>query len=329
MTIDFVMPWVDGSDPVWQLLRNSHCECPEAIDESRYRDWDILRYWFRAVEKYAPWVNRIHFITCGQCPPWLNRAHPKLNMVEHRDYIPEAYLPTFNSMTIELNLHRIEGLSEHFVYFNDDVFLNAPVTPEDFFRDGLPCRAAIMTQLVPMSPGDPHIHTVCNNMAIINRHFNKKQVLRQNFFKWYTPKYGKQLIKNILSAPGSGFSCFSLPHVTSSMLRSTFEEVWALEEPLLDRVCQSKFRSSDGINQYLMSQFDLCRGRFSPRSPNFGVCYSIGPDTGSICRDLAEHRHKVICINDHAGEMDFKAEKSRLTQALETAFPTPSAFELP
>ncbi len=329
MQMDFVMPWVDGNDPQWQVRRNTYSSCPQAIDESRYRDWDILKYWFRAVETHAPWVRRIYFITCGQQPPWLNIHHPKLRHVRHEEYIPAKWLPTFNSMTIELNLHRLPELSEHFVYFNDDVFLNAPVTPEDFFQQGLPRATAVMSPLVPITPADPHFHTVCNNMAVINRHFNKKQVLKQNFSKWFTPKYGSQVIKNILGAPGAGFSCFSLPHVTSSMLRSTFEQVWTLEGPLLEQACNAKFRSSDGINQYLMTQFDLCSGRFVPRSPDFGRCYSIGPETQAICRDLREHNHKVICLNDHAGDMDFEQEKATLIQALEALYPHKCTFELP
>ena len=113
----------------------------------RYREWDTLRYWFRAVEKYAPWVNQVYFVTCGHVPKWLNMDAPKLHFVRHQDYIPEQYLPTFSSHPIELNLHRIEGLSEHFVYFNDDFYLTAPVQETDFFVNGLPCDSLEETPL--------------------------------------------------------------------------------------------------------------------------------------------------------------------------------------
>ena len=133
--IDFVVLWVDGEDPEWQ--REKARFEPEyetsASSINRYRDWDLMRYWFRGVEKYAPWVNRIFFVTSGQIPEWLKADHPKLRLVEHREYIPKQYLPTFNSNVIELRLHHIADLSEHFVLFNDDMFLTAPVKPEDFF----------------------------------------------------------------------------------------------------------------------------------------------------------------------------------------------------
>ena len=126
MDIDFVIPWVDGSDLEWRKSKNKYSgkiDEPVDITDARYRDWDILKYWFRGVEKYAPWVHKIYFVTCGQKPDWLNENHDKLVLVNHEDYIPHEYLPTFSANPIELNFHRIKNLSEHFVYFNDDTFI--------------------------------------------------------------------------------------------------------------------------------------------------------------------------------------------------------------
>ena len=55
----------------------------------RYRDWDNLQFWFRGVEKFAPWVNKIHFVTYGHLPKWLNVNNKKLNIVNHKDFMPE------------------------------------------------------------------------------------------------------------------------------------------------------------------------------------------------------------------------------------------------
>ena len=133
--IDFVIAWVDGSDTEWQKEKARFETGSTSGDrrEIRFRDWDNLRYWFRAVEMYAPWVNRIHFVTWGHFPKWLNTEHPKLHIVKHEDFIPSEFLPTFNSHTIEWNFHRILGLSERFVYFNDDMFLLNQIRPENFF----------------------------------------------------------------------------------------------------------------------------------------------------------------------------------------------------
>ena len=119
--IDFVMIWVDGGDIEWRKEKNKYAGLPddEINGEIRFRDWDNLKYWFRGVEKFAPWVNNVYFVTCGHYPKWLNLDCPKLKFVKHEDYIPKEYLPTFSANPIEINLHRIEGLSEKFVYFND------------------------------------------------------------------------------------------------------------------------------------------------------------------------------------------------------------------
>ncbi len=126
--VDFVVTWVDGNDPVWQAEKAKYSPAKTSdARTSRYRDWDNMQYWFRAVEKFAPWVRKVHFVTYGHLPKWLNTNNPKLHIVNHKDFIPSKYLPIFNVNPIELNLHRIEGLAERFVYFNDDMFLLQPV----------------------------------------------------------------------------------------------------------------------------------------------------------------------------------------------------------
>lgn len=112
----------------------------------------MLRYWFRGVEKFAPWVNKIFFVTYGHMPKWLNIDHPKLVVVKHEDFIPSQYLPTFNSQLIEFNFCYIKDLSERFVYFNDDMFLLNDVSPERFFKDGLPCDLAGMDSMGLLQP---------------------------------------------------------------------------------------------------------------------------------------------------------------------------------
>ena len=94
--IDFVITWVDGNDPDWQKQKMEYSMQPDLSQKQddrkeRYRDWDLLRYWFRGVERFAPWVRRIHFVTWGHLPSWLNKEHPKLNIVNHKDFICLLY----------------------------------------------------------------------------------------------------------------------------------------------------------------------------------------------------------------------------------------------
>ena len=101
---------------------------------NRYRDNHELKYSFRSLFKYAPWIRQVFLVTSGHIPNWLNTKHPKMTVVTHSDlWKNKTYLPTFSSPAIETQLHRINGLSKKFIYFNDDVLLGAPVWPEDFF----------------------------------------------------------------------------------------------------------------------------------------------------------------------------------------------------
>src|SRR5699024_4961874 len=191
---------VDGNDPEWQKEKMLYDESNKGDKRNiRFRDWDNLQYWFRGVEKYANWVNKIHFVTWGHVPEWLNTEHPKLNVVKHEEYIPERYLPTFSARPIEINLHRIPGLSEKFVYFNDYMFLLNKLTPEDFFIKGKPCDTAALD--IAVKRDEVHATSVFNSLLIINKHFNKKDSIKNNFGKWYNFKNGYPAIKTLLLTP--------------------------------------------------------------------------------------------------------------------------------
>ena len=139
-SIDVVIAWVDGSDPNWREVKNAHDPYFKGDSRDiRFRDWDNLQYVFRGIEKFMPWVRKVHFVTWGHLPKWLNTGCKKLNIVNHTDYIPKIYLPTFSSHPIEMNFHRIKGLAEQFIYANDDMFFLKEMEPDMFFKEGLPC----------------------------------------------------------------------------------------------------------------------------------------------------------------------------------------------
>ena len=153
--IDFVVTWVNGQDEAWQKRRAQYTPGTDTDNsECRYQDYGLLLYWFRGVEKFAPWVRKVHFVTEGHLPHWLNTENPKLHIVKHADYIPEEFLPTFNSNVIELWMHQIESLSEQFVYFNDDFYLTQPVHPKNYFKNGKPCDM-LAFQPVVANPENP------------------------------------------------------------------------------------------------------------------------------------------------------------------------------
>lgn len=328
--IDFVVLWVDGADPEWKKEREQYCpeNSDNGSDENRYRDWDLMRYWFRGVEKYAPWVNRVFFVTNGQVPKWLDLDHPKLKLVKHRDYIPKQYLPTFNSNVIELWLHCIPDLSDRFVLFNDDMFLTAPVKPEDFFKNGLPCESALMDMATAPNPRDCLPHMQMNNFAVINRHFNKKTVLRENFHKFFTLRYGSDLIRNLLLLPFQYFSCFRDSHLPTSYLKSTFVQVWKEEEELLINCSANRFRSKSDLTHWLMKCWQICEGKFEVRSTGWGRHFELWEDEiETICTMLEREKYHVVCLNDSKTEVDFHQMKGLLKKSFEHILPEQSEFE--
>lgn len=325
MKIDFVVPWVDGSDPEWQKEYSKYSGKP--VSPERYRDWGVFHYWFRAVEKYAPWVNRVHLITCGQVPEWLNTEHPKLNLVFHEDYIPHEWLPTFSSHPIELNIHRIPELSEHFVYFNDDTYLSAPCLETDFFKNGLPCDQAILT-FYRMNRSDMYFYKILNNMMlVINKHFSKQQVIRNNPYGWFNIKYGKRLFYNIYCMPFDWFPGFHIHHVAQPFLKSTFRKVWDSERDLLEETSSHRFRDQNDVNQYLFRFWALSSGGFTPISINNGGCYYPGGDKKSVQHWITRQSKKLVCINDGEGDFDIALEMKFLQDLFATVFPEKSSFE--
>lgn len=332
--IDFVIPWVDGSDVEWQKERQKY-QCDGAADGSaaRYRDWDLLRYWFRGVEKFAPWVNKIHFITFGHLPQWLNTQHNKLNIVTHESYIPRRYLPTFSANAIELNIHRIEGLSEKFVYFNDDVFIISPVDKTDFFEgDLLKDSAVLNAHCYKHSMVSSHFGI--SDIGLINDKFDFHKVMKRDIWKWLSPKYGVRLLMQtmcLLFAPR--FPGMWQHHVAQPYYKSTFSEVWETCSKELDETCEHKFRSRYDVNQWLIREWQICKGNFKPRNTSFGKSFVIYQDKydalDKILNYIKKQQGKCISINDDEMTEEYFLYSSRkLKEIFEEILPEKSGFEL-
>lgn len=324
--IDFVLIWVDNNDKEWQKSFQQHKYGEQRESSERFRDWDNLHYWFRAIEKNAPWVRKIHFVTCGHYPAWLNKAHPKLNLVSHQDYIDSEYLPTFSANPIEINLHKIEGLSEKFVFFNDDFFLLNPTEQEDFFKNDLPCDAMILNA----HAGEGISHIIMNDLLVLNQYFNKKQVMKNNIGNWLNLKYGINLLRSFCLLPWPKFTGFYDPHLPQPFLKSTFETIWDLESDLMNEVSSHKFRDSKDVNQYLMRYWQLASGKFSPISiMKQGRTYHLTDDNIEQSIDMIKNStYKMCCINDTALISDFESVKQKVNQALAEKFPEKSSFEI-
>jgi len=326
--IDFVIPWVDGNDPEWQAEKAKYS--PNKNSEAgarRYRDLNLLPYWFRGVEKFAPWVNKIHFITCGHLPEWLNLKHPKLNFVKHTDYIPQEYLPTFNSNTIIINIHYIAGLAENFVLFNDDTFLLNKLNPSDFFVNNIPCDQALMRNMTP--DGSLFGKILFNNMSVINKYFNKHDVIKKHFFKWFSPSYGlRSCFINWQNYRQIKFSDMYNPHLPMAYKKTEFEYVWKTENELLHKTCLHKFRDSEDVTDWLIRYFRVMKGEFKPH-PIIGKYFEMKANLlEKICYSIKNQDCKQICINDVDENANCEVIQREIANAFETILPEKSGFEV-
>lgn len=241
--IDFVITWVDDSDPKWRKEFEYYSAKERRTintDACRYRDWDTLRFWFRGVEKFAPWVNKIYFVTYGHLPKWLNVNNPKLVIVKHEDFIPAEYLPTFNSNAIEFFFHKIKGLSDRFVYFNDDMFLIDSVSPERFFKNGLPCDIAGLSSIKTKGMFGCSVYLA---LDLIRDNFNKKELVSRNRTKWYSLKYPRLALHNFLKFRETKFTGFVNHHLPQGYLKHIYDDVWEHCEKDIHRTCSDKFRT--------------------------------------------------------------------------------------
>ncbi|KJE88467.1 N-acetylglucosamine-1-phosphate transferase [Capsaspora owczarzaki ATCC 30864] len=106
----------------------------EEASASRFQDNEELRFSLRSLETHAPWVRNVYVVTNGQIPNWLNLDHPRMHLITHEDiFVNKTHLPTFSSPAIESHIHRIPGLSDKFIYLNDDVMFGSDVWPDDFY----------------------------------------------------------------------------------------------------------------------------------------------------------------------------------------------------
>lgn len=330
MEIDFVVTWVNMDDPEWkaEFAKYSDKTVTEknSVTDARFRDYGFLRYWFRGIEKFAPWVRKIHFITSGQKPEWLDENNPKIHLVNHRDYIPHEFLPTYNSVVIERYIHRIPGLAEHFVYFNDDFYIINHISPERFFRNGLPCDIAAFQYNPSWSQWYRRIK---NNIRLINKHFDKPEVMTKFHDKWFDKSYGSRARWNYLLKYYDKFITLRTPHNAQPYLKSTFEEVWEAEGKELTATSANRFRDSSDYTPELFRTWQICKGDFQPYNTYSDTkMFPLMLKSRQAIKAIYNQSYSLICLNDNIHIRDYDRVMQDVRDAFESILPEKSSFEL-
>jgi hypothetical protein len=332
--IDLVYTWVDGSDPDW-VARNHEAlmrrNLPIPSKSARFANHDELRYSMRSAEKFLPWVRKIFLVTDCQRPKWLDTNHPKIQIVDHREIFRNtADLPTFNSTAIEANLHHISGLSERYIYLNDDMMLGRPFEPSDFFTpDGRP-RTFIFKR--------PDFDTY--NFAI--RHasgfFRRLQEFDISLWmRFYAKKRTNFSVKlrntrlTLLRHLKKGILYYKTNHTP---IAHTLTQMNAVEAEFAEelRICSShRFRNRADL--YFPDFFAIhgqMTGATEPRYFHRGdlFYFHLGRSDVISLRKLLGGNYSFININDAKGEISGD-DIALFRTAMNELFPLPSPFEKP
>lgn len=329
MDIDFVVTWVNMDDPEWQAEFSKYSSnknnTKNGVSKARFRDYGFLKYWFRGVETFAPWVRKIHFVTSGQKPEWLDENNPKIHLVNHKDFIPEEFLPTYNSVVIERYMYRIPGLAEHFVYFNDDFYIINHIKPERFFLNGLPRDIAVFAYNPSWSQWYVRIK---NNVRIINRYFNKKEVMAKWHDKWFHESYGSKARWNYILKFYDKFITLRVPHNAQPYLKSTFEEVWQAEAEELTKTSSNRFRALTDYTPELFRYWQICKGDFEPYNTYSDTkMFPLMIKHRKAIKAIYNQAYSLICLNDNVHIRNYEEVMSQINDAFHSILPEPSSFE--
>lgn len=310
MQIDLVYLWVDGNDPVWLAKKNKFLNIKtdpnnEAISKARSANNDELKYSLRSVEKNVQWIRKIFIVTDQQTPDWLNLKNEKVQIVDIREIIPFEALPCYNSVIIEHFLYKIKGLSEHFLYANDDMFFNTKVSPDLFFtKQGFPIirlQFAVLGKRINTLRKKWNIHTNIYRKTIDN----SASLIEKKFGKYYsgTPH-----------------------HNVDAFLKSDYIKV--VEEDFKQEIMSTisnHTRSEHDIQRIIYLYYALATKRGKKRYVGRNESCRIRVHKPDYMRFITKFNPIFFCLNDshHATDEDRK----RVKPFLEMLFPEKSSFE--
>ncbi|WP_084494985.1 stealth family protein [Nocardia shimofusensis] len=307
--IDIVFSWVDGSDPELRARRAgmlAQVVVGEGDDaDARIRQIDELRYALRSVHKNAPWIRRIFIATDSRPPAWL-AEHPKVTIVRAVDHFADTSgLPTFNSHAVESQLQHIDGLSEHFLYSNDDMFFARPVRPSMFFTPGGISR--FVEADLRIGPGASNERrSGYENAARVNRALLAK-------------RFGHLITRH-------------LEHTPVPLRRSVLHEMRAQFPEDFARTGHSRFRSATDISvtNSLYHYYALFTGRAVPQeTARFRYVDTTLRSGLTLLDDIAERRDlDFFCLNDSSFPEIAESERVReVSRFLAEYFPDPAPWE--
>ena len=289
-TIDYVVPMVFPDDPEWRkVLKKAMGKGYEelgAADTVRYRSWGTEELLIRCVRKFMPWVRDIIILLAqeSQKQGWMDGYGIKV--AYHRDFIPKEHLPTFNSRTIEMYLHKIPGLSDMFVYGNDDIFPLSPLEETEFFLDGRPCQIYVE---VPFPKRPNLFHKAClNGLNFVARDYRRH--------------FGTTWLKN--------------GHSLAPILKQTCIDLWK-RHPKDMGASITPFRNTRNYNQYVYGWEQHFSGRCFPYFPRCRYVGAGKTPAEEAVSAIGNTDYSIVCINDNEARQDMTSYADAVRKAIE------------
>ncbi|ASK27541.1 capsule biosynthesis protein CapC [Neisseria chenwenguii] len=305
--IDVVFTWVNNQDPVWQKKFQTATQTGRlkeqgrhADDAARFANHNELYYSVHSIRKYLPWVRNIYIVTDAQTPDWFHGQYSNIRIIDHTQIIDAAYLPTFNSHVIEAHLHRIPGLGENFIYFNDDVFVARPLQPQHFFRNNNIASIFIsgksLRQMQQKGTGTPTLAASFNCIRLLKTRYNIN-----------------------IDAP--------LVHTYVPLKKSIFEKAWQLYQDEIQAFLPNKLRTNRDLNlaTFLIPWLMYLEGK---SVPTHEICYYFNirsPHALTQYRKLIEKKATdrqphSFCANDFNSLNQIPDYQEKLMAMLESYY---------
>lgn len=297
--MDAVIAFVDSSDPVW--LMDYYQTTNEEMFTRRFRDWGLLRYVFRGIDKYMPYIDNVFLVVAyeSQVPSWVNKETVKV--VYHKDFVPEEYLPTFNCNVLEAYLWNIPGLGEEFIYFNDDTIIINPTVPEDFFENGLP---VFETNVYSINKEGQFAQIVRNSSNLAKLAISPIQFAGDISYQW----------TNHVPDPFVKSECIACYNKISNFIKRTMTVT----------------RSHLNMNQYLWLAYAYYQNKYVKRSMP-SAYFRLDRPLDGLANTVLGDNIKTICINDCKDDLDdsvFETFSELALKPLEQKMPEKSKYEL-
>jgi hypothetical protein len=205
-----------------------------------------------------------------------------------------------------------------------------PIPEEYYFKDGLPCDEAVESPIMPVDVGaisDYASYLKANNVLFINRHWNKREVQKKNWDKWYFEGYGELLERNRGLHYWNNFAGFHDYHMPAPLRKSTLKKLWDIEEEQLDAVCHNQFRMPSDLSWYIVRYWQLCTGEFVPKK-SVGKPYLVTAENVSeVAEALRSREFPLISLSEDCTPEEFWDIKKVINGALEEVLPEKSSFE--